>query len=232
MYFWLQAFGINPVVKHTPTEFTAVSALLWLPVSFLTILLYNSAISLSKLISTASQIWTLDALKAESSNLYFLVIFLCLSGIVSLIASIIWAKWVHPLVQNKIINRVREWRGLAPFSSSSSVWDEVFAQNDSQVVEIGRIDKSGMSMIGCIKKASRTFEPERHLHLEDVTFFTELVKNYPIPESHVFYDTKSGSYVKIFDAEAIYNAQVEDRQKAELQKEPVSVTSSLDQQEK
>ncbi|WP_269082435.1 hypothetical protein [Aneurinibacillus tyrosinisolvens] len=27
-YFWLQSLGVNPVVKHTVPEFTAISALL------------------------------------------------------------------------------------------------------------------------------------------------------------------------------------------------------------
>ena len=41
MYFWIQSFGINPVVKHSATEMGAISALLWLPVSLLTIIIYN-----------------------------------------------------------------------------------------------------------------------------------------------------------------------------------------------
>ncbi|AQZ47419.1 hypothetical protein B5S25_13365 [Paenibacillus larvae subsp. pulvifaciens] len=41
MYFWIQSFGINPVMKHNPGEMGAISALLWFPVSLLTVLTYN-----------------------------------------------------------------------------------------------------------------------------------------------------------------------------------------------
>lgn len=43
-YFWLQSFGITPVTKHSSGELTAISALLWLPVSFVTLLIYNLGI--------------------------------------------------------------------------------------------------------------------------------------------------------------------------------------------
>jgi len=72
-YFWLQAFGINPVAKHSTTEFTAVAGLLWLPVSFGTLLLYNLAIWLSSFISQAKPIWTLLTLKDASNNFIFLI---------------------------------------------------------------------------------------------------------------------------------------------------------------
>ncbi|MEK4610162.1 hypothetical protein MHI31_08830 [Bacillus sp. FSL K6-0067] len=40
-YFWLQLFGLNPTIKHTPTEMVGLSALLWVPITGLTIISYN-----------------------------------------------------------------------------------------------------------------------------------------------------------------------------------------------
>ncbi|ETT55409.1 hypothetical protein C162_03097 [Paenibacillus sp. FSL R7-269] len=209
MYFWLQSFGINPVVKHTPGEFTAIAALLWLPASFTTLLLYNSVILLSKLIGNADVIWSIQKLKDKSGSLTFLLVFLALSTLVSFVLSLFWAKWLYP-IQMKLVNKIRNWRGAASFSKNPSVWDEVFTNNDSQVVEIGRIDKNGMTIIGCVNKASRTFEPERHISIDDVDFFTKLVEDHKISVTQIFYDTKSGTYVKIFNPEEIEAAQHKD----------------------
>ncbi|MDH6373516.1 hypothetical protein M2444_005348 [Paenibacillus sp. PastF-3] len=212
MYFWLQSFGINPVVKHTPGEFTAISALLWLPASFSTLLLYNGVVGLSKKISKAEAIWSIQGLKDKSGSLTFLIMFLLMSSVVTFVLCVIWAKWLYP-IQMKIINRIRKWRGIANFSKTPSVWDEIFTNSDPQVVEIGKIDKMGKedgSIIGCINKASRTFEPERYLNLNDVEFFTDLIKRHKIEVSQIFYDTKSGTYVKIFDPVEIKEAQLRD----------------------
>ncbi|URJ45181.1 hypothetical protein MF628_004966 [Paenibacillus polymyxa] len=205
MYFWIQSFGVNPVVKHTPGEFTAVAALLWLPTSFLTLCIYNGITG----IVGAETIWSLNALKNHANSIFFLVIFLALGVMVSFVMSAVWTKWIHTK-QMKVINRVRKWRGLAGFSDNASVWDEVFIKNDSLVVEIGKMNKEGESIIGCINKASRTFEPERYLSLNDIKFFTDLVVRHRIPVSQILYDTKAGTYIKIFDAVGIKDAQLKD----------------------
>lgn len=213
MYFWIQSFGVNPVVKHSPAELGAISGLLWIPVSVTTIIIYNLLIKFSISLSSASYVWSLDDLKKNSSSFLFLFLFLILSIFVSLLMSYLYVKYIYPL-QSKLINKVRTSRGLAAFSNTPSVWEEVFANNDSQVVEIGRIDKQATPIIGCISKASRTFEPERNLHLNDVDFFRNLVEKHKISVNCVFYDTKSGSYVKIFDAQQIRDAQLKDLKEA------------------
>jgi hypothetical protein len=205
MYFWIQSFGVNPVVKHTPGEFTAVAALLWLPTSFVTLCIYNGVMY----IAGAEMVWSLGALKNHANSIFFLVVFLILSVVVSFFMSMLWVKWVQPY-QLKLINRVRNWRKVASLSKSASVWDEVFGNNDAQVVEIGKMNKEGEPVIGCINKASRTFEPERYLNLDDIQFFTDLVNRHRIPVSQIFYDTKAGTYIKIFDAAYIRHAQYED----------------------
>lgn len=216
-YFWLQALGINPVSKHSPTEFTAVAGLLWLPVSFLTLIIYNfgnniiyyitqvKSLGISYYVIQVKPIWKMQDLKDASSSLTFLVVFLLISSIVSYFLSFVWAKWGFKL-QQKMVNWAREKRGFAPFSDTTSVWEEVFGKNESQLVEIGRLDKpDNITITGEIKKAARTFEPER-LCLTDVTFMTELVKEYRIPVENIYVDIKSGIYVKVYNSTAVKEA--------------------------
>lgn len=205
-YFWLQSFGITPVTKHTPAEFTTISALLWLPVFFTTILIYNFVIWISAKIVTLEPIWNTTDLSKVSGSFVFLAAFLLISAVVSFFLSWAWAKKGQERLQ-KIINKIRTSRGIAPFSESPSVWDDVFVKYGGKVVEIGKIDKPDGKLIGCIRKASRPLEPERNLYLDDVQFFTEIVEDYDVPVSNIFFDTKSGSYVKVFDHEAIIEAQ-------------------------
>ncbi|WP_163855851.1 hypothetical protein [Paenibacillus elgii] len=206
MYFWIQSFGVNPVVKHSPTEMGAISALLWLPVSATTLLVYNLIIIIAGRMAALRPIWDLDDLKKGSGSLFFLVSFLTLSVVISFLMGAIWAKWGEPL-QRKMINKIRRWRGAAEFSKNASVWDEIFLANEPQVVEIGKIDKDESGMIGCIDKVSRSFETER-LSLNDVEYFTSLVKKYCIPVSNIYLDVKAGIYIKIFDPEKIKSAQL------------------------
>ena len=185
-YFWLQAFGINPVTKHSTTEFTAVAGILWLPVSFVTLIMYNLGIIIIDgairvtptwaIKITQETIWTMQDLKDASTSLTFLVVFLSLSSMASFLLCFMWAKWGFGIYQD-IVNSVRKKRGIAPFSDTTSVWDEVFGQYEAQVVQISKIDKQDKDsiVIGQISKASRTFESER-LCLDSVDFMTKLVK--------------------------------------------------------
>ncbi|MCZ8520138.1 MULTISPECIES: DUF6338 family protein [Paenibacillus] len=226
LYFWLQSFGINPVVKHTPTEFTAVSVLLWFPVSLSSVLVINLLYSCGW-ITGYNTIWTTDDLKNASSGLGFIAGFLGLSVIISFLYGWLWANHLHTVFMD-IINYVRTRRNIAKLSKSPSVWDELFLNNDVQVIEMGRIDKAdGPTITGCIKKASRTFEPERYLSVENEDYFKRLIHDHGIPVINVLYDTKSGSYVKIYDTDKIYEAIAkEESESAESIAQAEEVTSS------
>ncbi|GGJ72783.1 hypothetical protein GGR02_002474 [Anoxybacillus voinovskiensis] len=214
LYFWLQYFGVNPVVKHNPAEFTAVSALLWFPVSLTALITFNVCVKFSFLFSDLKPIWNITDLKKASGDFLFLAFFLGSSLIISFLFGVIWAKWFHHSVFMRLINSVRKWRGIAPLSKSPSVWDEVFLNNDAQVIEIGKIDKDepNFRFIGEIKKVSRTFEPERNILLNDIEYFTGLVQKNNIPVLNIFVDTKTGMYVKIFDPQKIEEAQLNERE--------------------
>ncbi len=202
MYFWIQSFGVNSVTKHSSSELTVIAALLWLPVSTSTLLIYNLFIKISSSFTTMKYIWTLNDLKKVYSNLIFLISFLIISAVVSFILGVIYSKWIYQLQRN-LINNIRKWRGVAPFSNSPSVWDEVFLSNDAQVIEIGKIDSKEKGIIGEIKKVSRTFEPERSLLLNHVEYFTNKIANNDIPIVNIFIDINSGTYIKIFDSKKI-----------------------------
>lgn len=204
MYFWIQSFGVNPVTKHSTMELTAISALLWFPVSVATILLYNGLIYLASVLVDKEPIWTISDLRNKSEDLLFLAGFLFMSLIVSFIFSVIWAKWGHKM-QLAITNKVREWRGAVPFSNNASVWDEVFLKNEEQVVEIGKIDGSGKTLIGEVQKASRTFEPER-LSIHGVDICKQIINKYNVPVQNIYYDIRTGTYVKVYDIEKFKEA--------------------------
>lgn len=200
MYFWIQSFGVNPVTKHSTVELTAISALLWFPVSVATIFLYNGLISLASVLVDEEPIWTIPDLRDKSEDLAFLAGFLFMSLIVSFVFSVFWAKWGHKM-QLAITNKVRKWRGAVAFSNNASVWDEVFLKDEAQVVEIGKIDGAGQVLIGEILKASRTFESER-LSLHGTDLCKKIIEKYKVPVQNIYYDIKSGTYVKIYDADS------------------------------
>ncbi|BBH24745.1 hypothetical protein Back11_60900 [Paenibacillus baekrokdamisoli] len=215
LYFWVQYFGINPVVKHSPAEFTAITVLLWFPVSASAIYALNWLVRInsrhpfSKIVtSNFTEIWTLTNLKNASDNISYLIAFIIASTIISFIIGLVWSKWIHYHIFIWMVNRIRISRDLAPLSKNTSVWDEIFLNNNVQVVEVGRIDKKdGLPIYGCIKNTSRPFEPERHLYIEELRDFDKdfIEKNDIEVEGHL-YDIKSGSYVKIFNYEMTIKA--------------------------
>jgi hypothetical protein len=211
LYFWLQSFGINPVVKHSTAEFTAVSVLLWIPVSIAALCFFNLLIKFQ--IINYGTIWDTKELKLISGDFNFLLIFLGSSLIISFLCASVWAKWLHQKCYVDLINLIRKWRGAAPLSKSASVWEEVFLKNDSQVVQVGKVDGTNEIFIGEIKKASRTFEPERNILLNEISFFTDLVKRHEIPVENIFMDTKTGMYIKVFDPKEIKESQIKDRER-------------------
>lgn len=75
-YFWLQVFGLTPSVKHTAPEISGIAALLWLPVSFTTLLVLNTWGYLIRLDHfTVQQVWTVEALSKATTDIRYLVLF-------------------------------------------------------------------------------------------------------------------------------------------------------------
>jgi len=206
-YFWLQVFGLNPSVKHTAPELSGIAALLWLPVSFITLLVLNTWGAIGTGVFSVDQVWTIEALNTATSDIKYLVLFLLASFIVSFIICWIWSLWGHEILRYGI-NYVREKRKIAPLSSSASVWEEFFIKiNDDgkdnsvlkekntsaeeTVVEeavakavgkqavyiVYKIDKPENYVAGSMTKASRPIEVDKALVLEDTEIWMNLIDN-------------------------------------------------------
>lgn len=200
MYFWVQSFGVNPVVKHSATEMGAISALLWLPVSLITLWLYNVIGSIYGVV----EVWTLTSVKANSGRLEFLGWFIALSIPVSFAMSFVYIRFLYPL-QKRIINLVRKSSGMAILSDTPSVWEEFFIRIDKRrdrgiiPVKIYKLDKPEAYSAGVIEKASRPFEPERSLVLTKCEELTVSYEEHKFQGVRKYIDTKSGLVVEELD---------------------------------
>lgn len=211
-YFWLQAFGLNPPVKHTAPEITGISALLWLPISFSTLLVLNFWAWLHGDFANIFRVhaaWTVNEFKKVTADIRYLALFIVISGVVSFLLCALWAKWGDKLKQNAI-NLVRGWRGLSNLSDQSTVWEDVFHRNDLQVVEISKIDKPEEKIVGSITKTSRPFETERSIVLAETTLWTNIIERHKPQPEKVYIDTKSGMVVKIFNIDEVVKYARED----------------------
>ncbi|RFB13652.1 hypothetical protein DZB84_16975 [Bacillus sp. HNG] len=213
-YFWLQVFGLNPSVKHTAPELSGIAALLWLPVSFITLLVLNTWGALITIdFLSVDKVWTVEALNTATSDIKYLVLFLIMSFIVSYFVCWTWSIWGNEFLRNRI-NFVRKTRGIAPLSSSSSVWEEFFIKINSEsennnkvdhfdkeaVLIVYKIDKPEEFVAGAMTKASRPLEVDKALVLEDTQQWMDSMKNhYDYDVKRVYVDIKSGMVVKEID---------------------------------
>ncbi|MCW3791481.1 hypothetical protein OM416_07810 [Paenibacillus sp. LS1] len=210
MYFWVQMMGINPVVKHTVPEFTAMAAIAWIPVSVLTIVLMNLF---------ASPVYTIEALYEKSKNLYYLVRFTGISVVVSFILSLLYAKFGYSS-QVWIINKIRISVKKTELSKSPSVWEEVFFSNDTLVVGISKYGNSSPEVYGCIDRVSRPFESKRAMRLIYMDYVQKIVERYEVPVKEVYTDVDAGVHIYIYDLEEYNKADIEERKKPEYYQTP------------
>ncbi|BAD74809.1 DUF6338 family protein [Geobacillus kaustophilus] len=217
-YFWIQLFGLTPTVKHQSTEMLAISALLWIPVVITVLFVYQLLAYVSSLdvihlkvdVPILKKDWTminkLSDIATLSDNVWFLLYFVASSIIVSFyLAKFICKKGYKKFLDK--VNQVRKENGLAPLSENTTVWNEVFLGNEGQVVEVYKIDKPDEKVIGCIKKVSRAFEPEKNIVLEGVEHWTKVMEHYEVETEDAFIDTKTGLVIKIYNLEQALEAQ-------------------------
>lgn len=212
-YFWLQLFGINPVVKHTPTEMVGLTALLWAPTTFLTVIFYDFLFLIFNLILKAIRfdfsflkltfIVNLNDLNNLSKNLVFLFCYLILSIVFSFIAAYLWARYLY-LVVLKVVNSVRIKRKIIKLSEDPTVWESFFYKLEGQkeeqlIVEIYKIDKPEEKICGPVIRMSRPFETEKSLVIDSSKGWDESHKyfNYEIKKTYV--DTKTGLIINELD---------------------------------
>ncbi|MDF9841944.1 MULTISPECIES: hypothetical protein [unclassified Paenibacillus] len=201
MYFWIQAFGINPVVKHSVPELAAITALMWLPVSIATIFIYN----LVGDIYGQKSIWTLTELKMQADNLKFLGWFLMISIPVSFAVSLFYTKILYP-IQRLLVNSSRKKLGVAPLTTLQTVWEEFFIKVDEKrnkgvlAVRVYKLDKPGEeSLVGVVDRASRPYETERALVLDKCADLKASDKHYVYEVIRTYVDIKSGIVIQEID---------------------------------
>ncbi|WP_282140332.1 hypothetical protein [Cytobacillus oceanisediminis] len=212
-YFWLQLFGLNPTVKHTPTEMVGLSALLWAPTTFLTVVFYNFLYFLCDLSLRFLEIDltrlslgflnSLESINAQSNNLVFLFYYLLLSVLFSGLVALVWSVYIHGKLMI-IINKIRLKRKLVKLSEDTSVWDSFFLRLEKPeesplIVEYFKIDKPEEKMYGAVTRMSRPFETERAIILDDSSGWKESHEYYQYPIKRSYFDTKSGIVINELD---------------------------------
>lgn len=212
-YFWIQTFGINPTVKHTPSEMIGLTALLWAPTIFLTIVTYNLLyfifdvifihynINFSKL--GLSNILSLRDLNNLSNNLLFLFYFVILCLLYSFVVAYLWSRFLYKKVLG-IINKVRIKRKTIKLSEMTTVWDSFFYKLEEQkeeqlIVEMYKIDNPGFKICGAVIRMSRPFETERSFIIDYSKGWDEAHHYYKFAIKKTYVDAKSGIIINELD---------------------------------
>lgn len=205
-YFWLQMFGINPVVKHTPTEMVGLTALLWAPTTFLTVIIYDVlflffnilfiALNVDLSFLNLSFILSLKDLTNLSDNLLFLFYYLFLSLVFSFFAAYIWSRYLYDKVL-KLINKVRLQRKIIKLSEDPTVWESFFykleeKKEEQLIVEVYKMDKPEDRVCGPVIRMSRPFETEKSLIIDSSKGWDKAHEFYNFEIKRSYVDTKSG----------------------------------------
>lgn len=200
-YFWLQLFGLNPTVKHTPTEMVGLVALLGVPTTGLTIITYNLGVYVLSI--PTIYLTDIKEVSALSTNLLFLMSYVLLSTLFSFLVAFMWGRYLYKLVL-KLVNSVRKKRKTSRLSEDTSVWDTFFfrlekAEEKELIVEMYKIDKPDKKTYGAVIRMSRPFETERSLILDESEEWKEAHEYYKYPVKKSYVDTKSGIVVNELD---------------------------------
>ncbi|ARX69790.1 hypothetical protein [Bacillus thuringiensis] len=200
-YFWLQLFGLNPTVKHTPTEMLGLVALLWVPITGLTIITYNLIVY--RLSLPVMYLTSVQEISDLSMNLLFLMFYVLLSVFYSFVIAYAWGRYFNKIVL-KLVNKVRVQRKVSVLSEETSVWDSFFFSLDQSeeqplIVEMYKIDKPEVKTYGAVIRMSRPFETERSLVLDQSEQWKKAHEYYQYPVKRSYVDVKSGMIVNELD---------------------------------
>ncbi|USL15777.1 hypothetical protein [Bacillus thuringiensis] len=209
-YFWIQLFGVTPTVRYQGTEILAISAILWIPVNIVVLIIYNISIFLIKTdlysILNLVSVYDMKSLNAISGNFYFLLYYVAASTVISYIFAKVMSGKLYDKALNKI-NAIRARNNKAPLSRESSVWDVTFSLDQAQIVAISKIDNPEKFLIGELQNASRTYELEKNLVLRETEHWKKIFEDYDISVEKVFIDVKTGIKIEIYDSNECIQAQ-------------------------
>lgn len=212
-YFWIQMFGINPTVKHTPSEMIGLTALLWAPTIFLTILTYNCLyFFIDILLKHLNLNWSklnltylikLEDINSLSNNLLFLLYFVILTLIFSFVTGFLWSRFIYSIVLD-LINKVRIKRKVIKLSEDTTVWDSFFykledEKEDQLIVEMYKIDNPNFKVCGAVIRMSRPFETERSFIIDYSKGWDKAHQHYNYAIKKTYVDTKSGMIINELD---------------------------------
>ncbi|WP_394557350.1 DUF6338 family protein [Priestia aryabhattai] len=222
-YFWINLFGLTPTTKRDSSEVIAISALLWIPTVATILIIYQIMAGLSHVIHAPFDVWiikkdwtmlssTITDINKLTDNIWFLLYYVLLSLVISFLLAILVFTKGYPLLLGHI-NKVRKSRGVAPLSSQSTVWNEMFLNNQGQIVEYIKGDGT-VSLTGCLIRVPRAHEPDKSIVLEAVDHWTNVMDYYDVPIDNTFIDTITGAVIKVYnttgaeEAQQLYNERV------------------------
>ncbi|HZH61039.1 MAG TPA: hypothetical protein VEY70_16045 [Metabacillus sp.] len=209
-YFWIQLFGLTPALKRSGTELLTISALLWIPITVTTLLIYQFIVVIYEHNPYYSinlpVVKNLKDLTKVAQSMWFLLYYIVCSLVISYgIARYIVGRGYDKFISH--VNKIRMKNGKAPFSQHSTVWDEIFSKNNAQIVEIYNLNNPKTSVVGELRKVSRSFEPERHLTIEHVEHWTNILSKYEVRVENIFVDVKSSMVIKTYNQDDLKEAQ-------------------------
>jgi len=218
-FMWIQLFGVTPTNKQENTEVLAISALLWIPIVAIVLVVYQLLAWLSHMENLHPSIdipllkfnWVLLSSKVTdltdlARNIWFLLYYVFSSVIISFyVAKLIAGKGYNPLLGK--INKIRKANGIAPLSKKTTVWNEMFLTKEGQIVEYCKMDNQEKCFVGSLVKVPRANEQERNIVLEAVDHWSKVMEYYDVQADHVFIDTNSGTIIKIYNTDEALQAQ-------------------------
>lgn len=217
-YFWINLFGVTPTTKRESSEVVAISALLWIPIVAVVLFIYQllAYISHWEIINPSFDVplfeknWMIISKITDINKLSETTWFLLYYVITSIITSFHVARFIsskgYKFVLDKI-NNVRSKNGIAPLSEHTTVWNEMFLNNNGQIVEYSKIEEPNFTIIGCLIKVPRAHEPEKGIVLEATDHWAKVMEYYNVQIENVYIDTSSGTILKIYNLEQSLEAQ-------------------------
>jgi len=206
-YYWLQVLGQTPSQKYNNFEMLSISTLLWVPIVTIFLLIHNFILCKIKGLKVIALNNTGEIIEA-TNNFKFVIYFLISTIIIGFIVALIWVYLSKCVLSLTNVIR-KKWLNYAELSKGTSVWEEIFNVYGPKVVEIAKLDKPEISIIGSLTKSSRALELERCISINEVDYFTKLVQKKKPAISHIFIDLKAGLMIKVFNWDDIKKAQLE-----------------------
>ena len=216
-YFWINLFGITPSSKKNNSEISVISVLLWIPIIFIVLAIYNilalasrwGALHPSFDIPILKKEWSyidnLSGLMTLSENIWFILFYTLLTVIVSFCLARFISKYFYKKVINQV-NKVRTNNKIAPLGAHSTVWDSMFLNNQGQVVECKR-EGQEKSIKGFLIKVPRAHETGHAIVLEAAEHWANVMEYYDVEIEQTYVDLDNGVIINVYNLNRALEAQ-------------------------